>query len=322
MCYDARNKKYIVGFAMPDNVSAMVKMNDLSFADSAVEMFVTKLPLDHCNDMVYSPEDHKIYVVGGNWWVAVVDPDTLRVERKIPVDMVAWSLAMYPDGDFFVHDGERGERFTHDFGSSQTISVNDREIIIDDLQVPYRPERGDYAGVWQGAIVIDGMPYMIYNEFSLKTGEPISFVLFSCEMGKDRTIYRAETEHEIESADIVAGKMVLVYNETYRYGGANWEMSEISTKTITAKIEGIDIQAGKDTQIELAQFIPSGYQLVSANVNLLKPDGAIRTLPIVDNGGLCQLRVLKVVKNRIYLKSIGKSFIGCGLQIVGFCQKK
>ena len=226
MCFDSKNQKYIVGFAEPGNVSALVRMKDLSFAESAIEAVERGLPLDHCNDMVYSPEDHKIYVVGGNWWVAVVDSDTLRVERKIPVDMVAWSIAMFTDGDFFVHDGGRGERFTHDFSNSQTISVNDREIIIEDLQVPYRPKRGDYAGVWQGAIVIDWMPYMIYNEFSLKTGEPISFVLFSCEMGRDRTIYRAETEHEIESADIVSGKMVLVYNETYKYGGANWEMRD------------------------------------------------------------------------------------------------
>ena len=321
MCFDRRNRRYVVGFAMPNNVSALVRMKDLSFEYDAIEKSVTGLPLAHCNDLVYCAGEHKIYAVGGEYWVAVVDPDTLQVERKIPVSMMAWSLALYPNGDFFVHDGGRGERFIHDFSSSQTISVNDREIIIEDLQVPYRPKRGDYAGVWQGAIVIDGMPYMIFNEFSLKTGEPISFVLFSCEMGRDRTIYRAKTDHEVESADFVDGLMKVAYNNTYRYGGGEWEMSEIYTKTLYIEKRAVELPAGKETAIDLKGDIPKDYLLTAANVNFKKNGTSWRTLPYMNNAGKCVLKVLKIQSNKVYLKS-EEAFSNNDLQITAICRKK
>ena len=321
MCYDARNKKYIVGFAMPGNVSALVKMHDLSFADSAVEMFVTKLHMDHCNDLVYSPEDHRIYCAGGNWWIAVINPENLEVERKIPIPMVAWSLARYPNGDFFVHDGGRGERFTHDFSSSRTVSNNDREILIDILHVPYRPKRGDWAGVWQGAIVLDGMPFMIYNELSIKTGDPISFVLFSCEMGEKRTIYRAETGHEIESADFVDGKMMLAYNEPYHYGGCSWEMSEINTKVFCETVELVEIPQDIVTPVDVSGFVPDGYALISANVSIKKNGSSWRQLPLVGNNGTLTTWIVKVEKNKLYIRS-RSAMTAAPLKITGFCRKK
>ena len=321
MCYDARNKKYIVGFAMPGNVSALVRMKDLSFEEDAVDLVVTELPLDHCNDMVYDPDEHKIYVVGGNYWVAVVDPDTLSVERKIPVALVAWSIARYPNGDYFVHDGGRGERYTHDFSSCQTVSVNDREIVIEALHVPYRPKRGDWAGVWQGAICIDDVPYMIYNEMSLKTGDPVSFVLFSCEMGEKRTIYRAETGHEIESADFVDGKMMLAYNEPYRYGGCSWEMSEITTKVFCETIELAEIPQDIVTPVDVSGFVPDGYAMISANVSIKKNGSSWRQLPLVGNNGTCTTWIVKIEKNKVYLRS-RSAMTAAPLKITGFCRKK
>ena len=314
MCYDARNKKYIVGFAMPDNVSALVKMNDLSFADSAVEMFVTKLPLDHCNDMVYSQEDHKIYVVGGNWWVAVVDPDTLTVEKKIPLNVVAWSLAKYENGDFFVHDGCYGYRYSHDFSSCVTVvSMNDLETLA--AVIP------NLTGCWQGAICIDGMPYMIFNEFSLKTGKPVSFVLFSCEMGEKRTIYRAETGHEIESADYVGGKMMIAYNEPYHYGGCSWAMSEINTKVFCETVELVEIPQDIVTPVDVSGFVPDGYALISANVSIKKNGSSWRQLPLVGNNGTLTTWIVKVEKNKLYIRS-RSAMTAAPLKITGFCRKK
>jgi hypothetical protein len=270
--------------------------------------------------MVYDPDEHKIYVVGGNYWVAVVDPDTLRVERKIPVALVAWSLARYRNGDFFVHDGDRGERYTHDFSSCQTVSVNDRETVIEALHVPYRPKRGDWAGIWQGAICMDDVPYMIYNELSLKTGDPISFVLFSCEMG-DRTIYRAETGHEIESADYVGEKMMIVFNEPYHYGGCSWEMSEINMKMVDAEFSNVDLPANKEVTLDLSKRVPDGYELISANVILKKGGSSVRVLPYVSTDGTCLVYLMKVNKNKVIVKS-RKAYTGNSFVVTGFCRKK
>ena len=311
MCYDARNKKYIVGFAMPDNVSALVKMNDLSFADSAVEMFITKLPLDHCNDLVYSPEDHRIYCAGGNSWIAVINPENLEVERKIPIPLVAWSLARYPNGDFFVHEDNRGERFTHDFSNSVTVSDNDREMIAAAL--------GGWSGCWQGAICIDGKPYMIFNEYS--NGKPVSFVLLSCEMGSKRTIYQAPTGHEVESADYVGGKMMLAYNEPFHYGGCSWEMSEITTKVFCETIELAEIPQDIVTPVDVSGFVPDGYALISANVSIKKNGSSWRQLPLVGNNGTCTTWIVKIEKNKVYLRS-RSAMTAAPLKITGFCRKK
>ena len=311
MCYDARNKKYIVGFAMPDNVSALVKMKDLSFSDSAVEMFVTKLPLDHCNDLVYSPEDHRIFCAGGNSWIAVINPENLEVERKIPIPLVAWSLARYPNGDFFVHEDNRGERFAHDFSSSVTVSDNDREMIAAAL--------GGWSGCWQGAICIDGKPYMIFNEYS--NGKPVSFVLLSCEMGSKRTIYQAPTGHEVESADYVGGKMMLAYNEPYHYGGCSWEMSEITTKVFCETIELAEIPQDIVTPVDVSGFVPDGYALISANVSIRKNGSSWRQLPLVGNNGTCTTWIVKIEKNKVYLRS-RSAMTAAPLKITGFCRKK
>lgn len=311
MCYDARNKKYIVGFAMPDNVSALVRMKDLSFADSAVEMFVTKLPLDHCNDLVYSPEDHRIYCAGGNSWIAVINPENLEVERKIPIPTVAWSLARYPNGDFFVHEDNRGERFTHDFSSSVTVSDNDREMIAAAL--------GGWSGCWQGAICIDGKPYMIFNEYS--NGKPVSFVLLSCEMGSKRTIYQAPTGHEVESADYVGGKMMLAYNEPFHYGGCSWEMSEITTKVFCETIELVEIPQDIVTPVDVSGFVPDGYALISANVSIKKNGSSWRQLPLVGNNGTLTTWIVKVEKNKLYIRS-RSAMTAAPLKITGFCRKK
>ena len=321
MCYDSRNKKYIVGFAMPGNVSAMVRMKDLSFADSAVEATATELPLEHCNDMAYDPNEHKVYVVGGGAWVGVVNPDTLRVERKIPIEVGAWSIARYPDGSWFIHEGDRGVRYNHNFSAYTTISTGDWMAVINALNVPYRPARGDYAGVWQGGVILDGKPYKIFNEMDPKTGDVISFVLFSCEAGNVRTIYRAETGHEIESADYVNGKMMLAYNEPYRYGGCEWEMSEIMMKTVYVEIPSIDLVENNEITIDLSGSVPAGYELVSANINAKLNGSSIRTLPFINNNGVCLIRIYKVAKNKIVLK-VGKTYTGSALQITGFCRKK
>lgn len=321
MCYDSRNKRYIVGFAEPGNVSALIRMKDLSFRKDAIDLVVRGLSLDHCNDIAYSPEDHKIYCVGGNWWVAVVNPDTFQVERKIPISMVAWSLARYPNGDWFVHNSEHGERYSHDFSRCTIASIHDQETIVKALNVPYRPDRGDYAGCMQGAICMDGKPYMMYNEFSNETGKPISFVLMSCEMGNERIIYRAGTDREIESADLVGGKMMLAYNSLYRYGGSEWDMNEVYMRTVYAEIGPVDIPNGKEIKIDFSSHVPDGFQLVSANVNLVKADKSIRTLPFI-YGSEYMLRVWKIAKNQIYLRAGTSGFDGAKLQITGFCRKK
>ena len=320
MCYDSRNKKYIVGFAMPGNVSALIRMQDLSFKKSAIELIATELPLEHCNDLAYDPDEHKIYAVGGGYWVAIVDPETLQVEQKIHIGMVAWSIARYPNGDWFIHNGDHGERYSHDFSRCTIISIDDWTTIIKALNVPYREKRGDYAGCWQGAIVLDGVPYKIFNEFSLKTGDAITFVLMFCEMSSDRTIYRADVDCEVESADIVNGKMMLAYNHPRQYGGGEWDMSEYFMKTVYGEIEHVEIPAGKEVQIEFAKYVPEGYQLVSANVTVRKADNSIRTLPIFI-GGNCMLRIQKVVKNRIYIRSTDRVYNDLTLYVTGFCRK-
>ena len=70
-----------------------MSMKDLSFKKSSIVKIVRNLELEHCNDMVYDKATHKIYVVGGGLWIAIVNPETLQIERKIPLQMYAWSLA-------------------------------------------------------------------------------------------------------------------------------------------------------------------------------------------------------------------------------------
>ena len=313
MCYDSRKRRYIVGFAEPGNVAALVAMKDLSFAEDAVVQVARGLPLDHCNDLVYVAEDHKIYAVGGDWWVAVVDPDTLTVERKIPVNLAAWSLAKYENGDFFVHDGGRGEQYCHDFSSSVTVSMNDREMLA--AAIP------GLTGCWQGAIVLDGMPYMIFNEFSTETGKPVSFVLFSCEMGEDRTIYRAETGWEIESADIVGGMMKVAYNSLYRYGGGEWEMSEMNGKMIFGEFEHRDFPAGTEVSLDLKKMIPEGYALYSANVGFIRNGSTERELPTMNAKGACIARIIRISKTKVIVKS-SEAYTDCTFRVTGFCRKK
>jgi hypothetical protein len=201
------------------------------------------------------------------------------------------------------------------------VSVNDREIVIEALHVPYRPKRGDWAGVWQGAICIDDAPYMIYNEMSLKTGNPISFVLFSCEMGEDRTIYRAETGHEIESADYVGEKMMIVFNEPYHYGGCSWEMSEINMKMVDAEFSNVDLPANKEVTLDRSKRVPAGYELISANVILKKGGSSVRVLPYVNTDGTCLVYLMKVNKNKVIVKS-RKAYTGNSFVVTGFCRKK
>lgn len=323
MCYDIRNRRYIVGFYESDKkMSALVKMRDLSFADSAIDMTVIDLPLDHCNDLAYCAQEHKIYAVGGGFWVAIVNPDTLQVEKKISLDMVAWSLAMYPNGDWFVFDSNMGRRYKHDFQSYVIVSTDNLRTLVDTLTSPYNlTEREQFSGCWQGTVMLNGEPYMIYNEYDSQKNQPKSFVLMSCEDNSERTFYRAETKREVESADIVNGVMKLVYNNTYRYGGAEWDMAELLTKIIYVNLGPLNIQEKKETAFDLSTHVPTGYQLVSANVNLVKSDKSIRTLPLISDTGECLLRVWKVNKNRIYIRSGANSYLGASLQITGFCRK-
>lgn len=321
MCYDSRNRKYIIGFAEPGGSTAvLIRTKDLSFEDNSVDLIVKGLPLNHCNDLAYCPDDHKIYAVGGNWWVAVIDPGNLQIERKIAIDMATWSIARYPNGDWFLHDGVRGARYSHDFKLAYNVSLNDREIIIGALHIPYRPERGDYAGCWQGAICIGETPYMMYNEFSAETGKPISFALMSCKNSNDRDIYQAKTDCEVESADIVNRKMKLVYGQTYRYGGSEWDMSEDFMKTIYMELGPINIMKRKEIYLNLSKYVPEGYQLASANAQLVRCNNTVRSLPYIMDDR-CLLRINKINNNKIYLKTGDVVFEDISFQITGFCKK-
>ena len=67
VCYDLRNRKFILGFSHKDNdqLSTLVRLNRAEFCDDAVEAVKENLYLCHCNDMTYNPENHRIYVARG-----------------------------------------------------------------------------------------------------------------------------------------------------------------------------------------------------------------------------------------------------------------
>ena len=309
VCYDSRNRKYIVGFsdAYDPEVSTLVRMTDLVFDDDHVDLVNWNVRLYHCNDLVYDPGRHLILAATGEKWVGVVDPETLTVVGRYDLAMYAWSMARYPSGNIFVHDGETGCCYDPFFENREVVSTGDRAMIKSVL---------DNDGVWQGATMIDGVPYMMFNE--IVGGNPKSLVLMSC-CFDERTIYRAETGFECESICLVDGKMKIALGN-YKIGSGEWEMAEVLMKMVTGEIERLDIPAGKEIKVDCSGFVPAGYKMMSANANF-KNGGTTRALPFIGNDGACILRILRVDKTKIILKS-GKAYSDASLMVVAFCRKE
>jgi hypothetical protein len=219
-------------------MSTLVKLKRFEFSDDAVEMIQDALPLCHCNDMEYNPEDQRIYVVCGNNSIAVVNPESLTVDRTIPIGISAWSIARYANGDFFIHDGMHSRRYDSRFENYLYISRNDLKFITNTLHVPYDPVEKSYAGYWQGAFMMDGKAHLIYTEWNgiadqIDSGGKLvyngdsrfkSCVLYAPETGE---LHRFPTFQEAEGACVAGNELCFVLgNEYFGTGVYNMSCSE------------------------------------------------------------------------------------------------
>ena len=240
ICYDKKNGKFIIGFSNKNNpnMSTLVKMNRPDFCDDAVDYIRENVPLAHCNDMEYCSETHKIYVARGDKIISIVNPDSLDVEQNIPIDVNAWSICRYSNGDFFIHDGVNSLRYDSDFKNSLFITNNDLSSLVNILHIPYDPVDKSYAGYWQGAIMIDDIPYMIYTEWNGLTDQIIvngklvnngdsrfmSCILFN---PSSKKIMRCKTFQEAEGMCIVKNQIyVILGNEYIGFGAYNMDVGQ------------------------------------------------------------------------------------------------
>ena len=240
VCYDILNKKFIVGFSHKNNnqFSTLVKFSKVEFSDDSVEMVKENISLGHCNDMEFNPSDHRIYVVRGDRVISVVNPDTLEIEQNHTIDVNAWSIARYSNGDFFIHDGKDSRRYDSSFKNCLYISKNDDKSIVDILHVPYDPIDKAYAGYWQGAVTLDDEAYIIYTEWNgitdkIESGGKLvyngdsrfkSCILFD-PVTKD--IMRCPTFMEAEGCCIAENQLFMFFgNEYFGIGSHNFDIEE------------------------------------------------------------------------------------------------
>lgn len=327
MCYDSRNRKYVAGFSHNNNpqLATLVKLKRIDFADSSVEIIKEGLMLAHCNDLEYDPDVHKIYAALGTHRIAVIDPDTLEVLAYHPVSMYAWAIARYPDGSWFIHDGNNGWWCDRDFTESRAISDRDTAKVAAALGVPYDESKQCYRGYWQGAIMIENTPFMIYTEWSDKADVFSSCTLVSFESWKRGSngadgmeIFRYPTPYEFESGCVVDRSLKMAFGNIF-IGGAEWDMSEMAVKTVVATVKNVALPVNANVAIDFSPFVPKGYELVSAIVSY-KRGSLMRTLPYCDDDGKCVARVLKCGNNHVYIRSSEKSK-PTTFQITGFCRR-
>ena len=317
VCFVPFLDRYYIGFSHNADVGkgTIIQARDLSFWDDMVEEIRTNLPVGHCNDMEYNPEDRRIYIARGDKEIAVFNPETMTVERTIPVDCYAWAIARFPDGCWYLHDGHGGRKYDPSFHLIQA-ETDETEKVAAALGVPYDPVKQCYRGYWQGAVMIDNRPWIIYTEWSEKPDVFKSFCLVSFYYGEP-VIYRYETEYEYESCCIVDGKLRFVFGNIW-IGGAEWDMNEMLYKLAFWNEENVTIKAKSNVGIDCTKHLPEGYVLKAAFVSF-KYNESWRALPFCSDEGDVIMRILRVDKKKIYLRS-GKNF-NTTLQITAICAK-
>ena len=311
VCFDKRNMRYLVGFSYigSSELSEIIWTPDLTF--DHIERTFT-IPAGHCNDMVYCNDQHRVYIARGDKNIAVLNPDTMSIEKLIPVDVYVWSIDRFRNGDFFVHDGNGSFRYNSTFTNKTTLSTDDTLRIAKELNVQYSERQKCYKAYWQGGFVLDDTPYMIYTEW--KDSE-IGFK--ACAFVSPNEIYRCPTELEVEAGCIINGKLQLVYGNTF-IGGASWDMNELKMKTVYGTVKNIEIPINTNIDLDFSKYVPAGYELVSANVSF-KKEKYWRTLPFCNDEGKCIIKVLKTANNKITIRSNEK--FNTSFQITGFCRK-
>ncbi len=98
-------------------------------------------------------------------------------------------------------------------------------------------------------------------------------------------------------------------------------MSEIKTKVFCESIERVDLPQEIVTAVDLSAFVPEGYILSGAIVSMKKNGSSWRQLPFFANNGSCTTWIVKIEKNKVYLKS-RVAFMGTPLKVTGICRKK
>ena len=85
--------------------------------------------------------------------------------------------------------------------------------------------------------------------------------------------------------------------------------------------ELVEIPQDIVTPVDVSGFVPDGYALISANVNIKKNGSSWRQLPLVGNNGTLTTWIVKVEKNKLYIRS-RSAMTAAPLKITGFCRKK
>ena len=317
VCYDSKRGDFVVGFSNNSDgkKSTLIRIKQLEFNDYDVEIVKDNIILGHCNDMVYNPKNDRIYVAVGNWkQIAVVYADSLNVEKMIDLDFYPWAIAMYKNGDFYVNDNNGGRRYDPNFRSYKVVSTGDTEKIAAALHVPYDEEKKCYRGYWQGALVINDKPYMIYTEWSDEKWVFKSCVLATFYPDGGMDLYRCETPYETESVCQVGNHLEFVFGNVW-IGGAVWYMSEMYNRQFVGTVKNVKIEANNNKDIDCTGFIPEDYDMTAACVNFKTKTW--RALPYVDSDGKVVARILRVDKKKIVIRS-SEAFENVTLQITAF----
>jgi hypothetical protein len=299
VCHDGKN--YYVGFSWMNNqrMSSIAVMKDLNFRTASV-IRGADLMLNHCNDMEFNPDDGKIYVATGTNVIAEVTRETLQVHSVRLLDTDAWAIARYPDGSWFVFDGDVTWKYSRDFAKKQVTSTGNTEKI--------RQICGD--GYWQGAFMADGEPFLIW---SVKDSRQDHYKGTALVSGKE--ILYSPGDMEVEGGMMIGGALEFVYGQL-RFGGAYWDMNS-QMKTVYKAFRDVKAAAGNIT-LDMADAVPDGYELTAAEVNV-KKGSSWRTLPYL-SGTSITMQVLKVAGKRVVLKA-KDDFGTVQLQVTGFCRK-
>ena len=315
VCYDRKRDRYLIGFSHNDNAdrATVIRTKDLSFTDKSVEKIAEDLPLAHCNDMAYDPERDRVIVAMGDNRIGEMDPEQLTVTLIRTVSCTVWSIARYESGAYFTHDGDTGRMWDRDFQSSWIISRDDNRRVVEALGVPYDKDAKQYAGYWQGAEIIEGVPHVLYTEWGEKPGYYKSCCLVI--IGEDR-ILRAETEFETEGVCCADGETVMVYGNIH-IGGARMDLGQI--KTVCGTVKGVALGTDAVT-VSCAGFIPSGYKFAGAQVSMTY-SGKVYQLPYMDSTGKITAWIVRAKDRKITVKA-NRNLGKVDLTITGTCEKK
>ena len=307
VCYDSRNRRYIVGFSDNNNpeTATLLRMKDLSFTDGSIQAIKEGLPLKHVNDLEYDPDRHRIFAARGDSAICVIHPDTLEVEKLIPIGADAWAISRYRNGDFFVFSSGTARRYNGSFGSCSVISTGwDRKIL--------EAVRPAYGGYWQGSVMADDVPYMIWTEKAEKADRFLSCELASFTPAGD-TVSRCACPAEVEGALVNGGVMEFVFGNIY-IGSAVWDMASMS-KTVNHLFKGVKIAKGA-TEIDFSQYVPEGCQLFGADVSV-RYKGSYYHLPYLGDGYEMIAYLQRVAENKVTIRSV-KALGSCWVRVTGF----